>query len=111
MSDNIKLIIEIDKDRYDKIMNNAKYFCPTGLDSVIANGIPLDDVKAEIREKSFNHYFEYGEYVGEDCRKERIIYSDQVLEILDNTGKEESQKLADDVGFLNQSLEDAIDCS
>lgn len=54
MSDNIKLIIEIDKDRYNKIMNNAKYVCPTGLDSVIAGGIPLDDVldkiEAEIKE-------------------------------------------------------------
>jgi len=113
MSDTVKLIIEIPKGVVEYIKNNG-CLAVGYLDEVakaIQNSTPLDDVKAEIREKSFDHYFECGEYIGEDCRKERIIYLDQVLEILDNIGKAESQKLADDIGFLNQSLEDAIDCS
>lgn len=85
----MKLIIDIPDNEY-------KYTCERTLhdrsiwDDAIRKGTPLDDVKAEIREKSFDHYFEYGEYIGEDCRKEKIIYLDQVLEILDNIGKAES---------------------
>lgn len=87
----MKLIIDIPDNEY-------KYTCERTLhdrsiwDDAIRKGTPLDDVKAEIREKSFDHYFEYGEYIGEDCRKERIIYLDQVLEILDNVGKAESEE-------------------
>lgn len=108
MSETVKLIIEIPKKDIELIRKTSfvedertmfkqspsdrqgTMMLHRLMDSV-KNGIPLDDVKAEIREKSFNHYFEYGEYVGEDCRKERIIHSDQVLEILDNIGKGDSE--------------------
>lgn len=100
MSDTIKLIIEIPKETkqaFDKAESNdltGGYYDLSGvIGKAIQNGIPLDAVKAEIREKSFNHYFEYGEYIGEDCRKERIIYSDRVLDILDNIGKAESEEV------------------
>ena len=63
--------------------------------NAIKNGTPLDDVKAEIREQQ------------KDYREWGWAYDD-VLEILDNVGNAESQK---PVGLLNQSLEDAIDCS
>ena len=42
MNDKVKLIVEISEGRYNEIMNKAKYICPTGLERVIANGIPLD---------------------------------------------------------------------
>ena len=50
MSDNIKLVIEIPRNEY-------KYTCERTLsdrtfwDDAIRNGIPLDDVKAEIEKK------------------------------------------------------------
>lgn len=91
MSDTVKLIIEIPTDFYEITKAKVDRNMISSLSAIsIAHGIPLDDVKAEISEKSFNHYFEYGEYIGEDCRKERIIYSDKVIEILDNIGKGDS---------------------
>ena len=50
----------------------------------------LADIKAEIKNQSFNHYFEHGEYIGEDCTEERIIFYDKVIEIIDKhiSGKE-----------------------
>ena len=92
MSETVKIIVTLSKGQYE----NLKDIQFGGIYSrmifnAVKNGIPLDDVKAEIREKSFNHYFEYGEYIGEDCRKERIIYTDVVLKILDNIGKAESE--------------------
>lgn len=88
MSKKIKLVIEINEDIYQDAVNGSySHLDDEDVACAVADGVPLNDVKAEIREKSFNHYFECGEYIGEDCRKERIIYSDQVLEILDNLGK------------------------
>ena len=48
MSDNIKLVIEIPKPMYECIQN--KTYCGS-LYEYLENGIPLDDVKAEIKEK------------------------------------------------------------
>lgn len=97
MSETVKLIVKIPKYLHEDLKSGKIYssLCeaPQGLVEGIRNGTPLDDVKAEIREKSFNHYFEYGEYIGEDCRKERIIYSDKVIEILDNIGNAESEDI------------------
>lgn len=43
----------------------------------------LDKIRAEIEQASYEHYFEYGEYIGEDTRKERIINTNKVLQIID----------------------------
>ena len=95
MSDTVKLIIEIPKPIYDRI----KYLEPnadTMLDNLmraVQNGIPLDDVKAEI------------ERVYDDCKtgdedydayisrvfKIHHIDKDSILQILDNIGKTESE--------------------
>lgn len=81
MSDKVKLIIEIDKDRYNKIINNAKYACPTGLDSIIANGIPLDSVKARIMDNAFK-----------DANETGFIFIGRLWRIFDNIGKESEDK-------------------
>jgi len=51
MSDTVKLVIELPKDRYTVILRIADIQMvrrmPT-LEQVVANGIPLDDVKTEI---------------------------------------------------------------
>ena len=83
MSDTVKLIIEIPKSALE-LLNT------TGVDwldaehilSAVAHGTPLDDVKAEIEDCSFDYYFEYGEYIGENPIQHRICMTDKVLEIL-----------------------------
>ena len=72
MSDTVKLIIEIPKPMYESIQNGT--YCGT-LYEELKNGIPLDDVKAEIREQQ-KEYQEWG------------WAFDDVLEILDNIGKD-----------------------
>lgn len=75
----MKLIIDIDEDAYKEIKKivadgNDMFFT----DKLIANGTPLDEVKAEIREQQ-KEYQECG-----------WAYDD-VLEILDNIGKEDNE--------------------
>ena len=86
MSDTVKLIIEIPKkakQAFDKAENNdlkLGYYDHGGvIGKAIQNGIPLDDVKAEIEEYLFQNEF------GLEYRKE-------VLQILDNIGKAESER-------------------
>lgn len=52
MSDTVKLIIEISKEHYEanKKLNKKYPYMLSGGETAIAHGIPLDDVKAEIRE-------------------------------------------------------------
>ena len=50
-----------------------------------ANVIPLSvlqEIKNKIEDCSFDHYFEYGEYIGENPIQHRICMTDKVLEIL-----------------------------
>ena len=42
----------------------------------------LQEIKNKIEDCSFNHYFEYGEYIGENPIQHRICMTDKVLEIL-----------------------------
>ena len=71
----MKLIIDIPKDYYEsakeKVANGNTY----AVKMSIANGIPLDDVKADIDQYLFQNEF------GSEYRKE-------VSQILDNIGKE-----------------------
>ena len=51
MSDKVKLIIEIPKDYYEIIKHNVEnHLTDYRPFEIIGNGIPLDDVKAEIKE-------------------------------------------------------------
>lgn len=50
MSETIKLIIEIPKDIYESCKNLWFYDAET-LEGAVVQGIPLDDVKAEIEKK------------------------------------------------------------
>ena len=43
----------------------------------------LDKIRSEIEQVSFTHYFEYGEYYGEDTRQERIVNFNSVTQIID----------------------------
>ena len=102
----MKLIIDIDEDVYKRTVFYREFKDLNDYVKTIKaleNSTPLDDVKAEIEEiaKDYDKFADY--------RRVRGLWI--ALEILNNIGKEESQKLADDVGFLNQSLDDAIDCS
>ena len=52
----------------------------------------LDRVRAEIEQVSFTHYFEYGEYYGEDTRQERIVNFNTVMQIIDKYRSESENK-------------------
>ena len=86
MSETVKLIIEISEERYNSVMRKAKYTRVTGIDAVLAKGIPLDDVKAEIEQKAWDTQ----EADGEHDNYEVVDLSD-VFEILDNIGKENKE--------------------
>jgi hypothetical protein len=50
----------------------------------------VNDLKAEIEDCSFDYYFEYGEYIGENPIQHRICMTDKVLEILSKAKSEEN---------------------
>ena len=80
MSDTVKLIIEIPKDYYEIIKHNVEnHLTDYRPFEIIGNGIPLDDVKAEIEAlpKTYPFINHIDTYVKED----------DVLQILDNIGK------------------------
>ena len=79
MSNTVKLIIEIPKDYYEIIKHDVEnHLTDYRPFEIIGNGIPLDDVKAEIE-----HMI--------PCGKETLSMKLGVLEILDNIGKTESE--------------------
>lgn len=96
MSDTVKLIIEIPKDYYELMTKtevimtsprSGKTFMSV-IYSAVKNGIPLDDVKAEIEEEynrlsatRADETLELGECLG----------LKMALKILDNIGKAESE--------------------
>ena len=43
----------------------------------------LEEIKKKVEEKSFDHYFELGEYIGEDTIKWQITKTDVVKQIID----------------------------
>ena len=76
MSDTVKLIIEIPKELHEALLNGYEEPYSRMFSDVVKNGIPLDDVKAEIANLS-TYMFE--------------VYKlkSSVLDILDNIGKGE----------------------
>ena len=93
MSETVKLIIEIPKetkqefDKTESIALKGAYFDLDGIiGKAIQNGIPLDDVKAEIRAMfppSGNWMYD------EECEHEHTVCEvlADVLQIIDNIGK------------------------
>lgn len=82
MSDTVKLIIEIDKRAYKACQelktNNDDGIVGLCAVNTIANGIPLDDVKAEIKALPYDtDPYEYA--------------IDDVIDILDNIGKGDNE--------------------
>ena len=75
MNDTVKLIIEIPRNEYE-------YTCDMTLhdrsiwDNAIRKGIPLDDVKAEIKRMEYHMI---------DC--DVLVSQEEVLDIIDNIGK------------------------
>ena len=73
MSETVKLIIEIPKDFYEitkaKVDKNMTYALYA---TSVANGIPLDDVKAEIKRMEYHMI---------DC--DVLVSQEEVLEIID----------------------------
>ena len=81
MSDNIKLIIEIPKEDYKKLVNPYQHneiWCER-LKRIVINGTPLDSVKAEIEALSNANpsYWHSGD----------MVEREEVLEIIDSIGK------------------------
>lgn len=75
MSDTVKIVIEIDPHIIYAIQNNKGLSLGQQIDicNAIKNGIPLDDVKAEID------------------KLKPWIYKSEILGILDNIGKESEE--------------------
>lgn len=84
MSDNIKLVIEIPAETYEYWKTHRNEYV---LAEAIKNGISLDDVKAEIKEKCDGI-----NYIVSDLPypKHRAI-QELLCEILDNIGKAENE--------------------
>lgn len=80
MSETVKLIIEIPKAEYELIVGSEDCGLHT-LTRAVAHGIPLDNIKAEIKKKYREAEF-MDEFSG-GCN--HVI--NEVLEILDNIGK------------------------
>lgn len=83
MSDTVKLIIEIPKDYYEIIKHEVEHHLTDYRPfEIIGNGIPLDDVKAEI--ENLTYYW---------CEVRPRSVIDDVLKILNNIGKEREEKV------------------
>ena len=83
MCDTVKLIVEIPKEIYKASqIIDVKYDDVIQIPlEVIKNGTPLDDVKVEIKEKSFGIF-----------DSPNLIKTIDVFEIIDNKGKAESEE-------------------
>ena len=88
----MQIVIDINEHLY-KMIKTLGLVVEDGdavvVSEAIKNGTPLDDVKAEIEDCSFDYYFEYGEYIGENPVQHRICMTDKVLEILSKAESEE----------------------
>lgn len=91
MSDTVKLIIEISKEDYKEVKDYGINMFPT-VAQVIRNGIPLDDVKAEI-EKQIERDFAFAETetLKVPCHYGIANGLQNAIRFLDNIGKAESE--------------------
>ena len=58
----MKLIIDIPEKLYSAILGLHKAGIASGVQSAIANGVPLEDIKAEIETHIINEYTGQNEY-------------------------------------------------
>lgn len=80
MSETVKLIIEIPKEKYEHIKTFSDVV-PDTYSSLVKNAIPLDDVKAEIESDA------------RDYRCDEFVDGiNHALEIIDNIGKGDKEK-------------------
>ena len=87
MSEMVKLIIEIPEDYYRIMKHDVEHHLTDYRPfEIIGNGIPLDDVKAEIKQKAWDTQEIDGEH-----ENYKVVYLSDVLQILDNIGKAESE--------------------
>ena len=83
MSDNIKLVIEIPKELYEALLNGYEEPYSRMFSNVVKNGIPLDDVKAKIdTDLCYDMFDGWGNETG---------LREELMDILDNIGKAESE--------------------
>ncbi len=82
MSDTVKIIIEIPKPMHESVQNGT--YCGT-LYEELKNGVPLDDVKAEILDYNVRRHVSGSE----SFLKGYAVGMDKSAEILDNIGKGE----------------------
>ena len=93
MSETVKLIIEIPKVEYELIVGEHEVIVGSGvcelktLPKAVAEGIPLDDVKAEI-EKNCDRINSIASVLSYPQHRE---IQELLCEILDNIGKAESE--------------------
>lgn len=95
MSDTVKLIIEIPTDVYRKVHKHKSCIITTKQDDQeiiigVRKGILLDDVKAEIEKLNPVDYGSMFSYESHNGAKDMQI---DVLQILDNIGKEREEKV------------------
>ena len=79
MSETVKLIIEIPKDKYERCKDLWFYDTET-LEGAVAKGIPLDDIKAEIEKNAYPIVHGVNNH-----EKGMTLYG--ILQVLDNIGK------------------------
>ena len=90
MSEKVKLIIEITKEHYEatKKLDKKYPYMLAGGETAIAHGTPLDDVKAEIANLD-RHKDKYSCVFNRPDLIDLVVVD--VLQILDNIGKAESE--------------------
>lgn len=100
MSETVKLIIELPKDYYEIIKHDVEHnLTHFRTEEIIGNGIPLDDVKAEINEERVFARDDFRQYkvdiLGVDPETVDDEYPndefhkgmERVIDIIDNIGK------------------------
>jgi len=87
MREAVKLIIEVPKNYYESIKHDVEHNLTDYIPfKIIANGTPLDDVKAEIED--LDRYYDNDYFSTNNCP---MYKCNEVLQILDNIGKAESE--------------------
>lgn len=84
MSETVKLIIEIPKEEYEFIKSSFSAQYKHAYSKMILNGIPLDDVKAEIEQNAYPIVHGVNNH-----EKGMTLYG--ILQVLDNIGKAKSE--------------------
>lgn len=87
MSDTVQLIVTLSKGQYEHL-KNIQYggIAARIIFNAVKNGIPLEDVKAEIDKQEFAHHQGLTHWYMTPSEVKSVVF-----EILDNIGKAESE--------------------